>query len=89
MEMKQTIACPNCEGVGWLTLRPPTAPRQRFLECPMCIRKGYLIIDECATAALPDRPRPHRAHRVIIGTTWRTKRDGKTRPTRTRRTRAA
>lgn len=64
-ELRQTIMCPCCEGEGWVPLAPITAPRQRSIECPVCDRRGFLVIDHEATQAQGPKPKPRRKRTEI------------------------
>lgn len=48
----QIITCPSCEGTGWIG-RPGWIGST---ACPVCDKRGSLVVDHDKTMALPEKP---------------------------------
>lgn len=52
-KLEQIIICPNCEGHGWRSVGD-----RSYYDCPVCERRGRLVIDGDKTLALAPKPMP-------------------------------
>ena len=51
----ERIVCPNCKGDGYVF--ESMSDDASLIDCPVCDRRGILIIDHVRTADLPPRQR--------------------------------